>query len=399
MNYDLAHLKDILNISKDRVFGFFKEFDEFYKKSLEFKQKYGLTEGSGFNIFSSISNVYYRENLHSDIIRLILDPSTPKIGNRKNIKRFTDLLKNIHTLEFELDKNITVEREKGRIDVLVHDDKNAIIIENKINNAPVLDDQIGRYYETVKKRNLDVKAIVYLTLTPDKKLDEKIAITDPKKREKIKPLIIPVSAVNENMDISFSEGFVKKCAEYCSKDNELARVYYTQYNELLKSLGGDIMAMEFCKPTIKEIYSDEEKLATFKAFGELWKKKNEVIAEIIKELLKKNNFEEYPNDATIYRKIDDNISLGFYADSGYYSFGYVRTPGGKKKEFSEEKNVLRAFLESNELKKIFVKEPVIFEPGDWVYIFLDIDKIRDFKDIIDNFNILEKLLTKTETQK
>jgi hypothetical protein len=171
MNYDFEKINNILSIPKGKIRRLFYEFSTYIQSSKKLKKDYNIVNNTNFNIFSSISDIYYRENFHSDIIKLILDPLTEKIGNPENIKLFIKTLKKINPkLKISIGKNITVEREKGRIDVLLYDENNnAIIIENKINFAGDRYDQIGRYYLTAKNRGLIVNAIVYLTLTPEKK--------------------------------------------------------------------------------------------------------------------------------------------------------------------------------------------------------------------------------------
>lgn len=396
MTYDIIKLNDILNIPKDRIFDFFKEYDGYYNESKKLKKQYNLSD-SGFNIFSSISEVYHYENLHSDIVKLILDPETEGIGNSENIKLFVKLLNKIKPeLNIEMGEEIVVKREGYHIDILVHDGKNAIIIENKINNATDQNNQIGRYYEKAIKTGYDVKAIVYLTLTPDKKLDEKKSIENSKTREKIKPLLIHVPVIDKDAEISFSDGFVKKCIECIgdSKWEELARVYYTQYYELIKSLGGNSMAQEFEQLAIKEIYADAKKLEMFCAFGDLWGKKNEVINEIVKKQLEDDLFELHPNTKSyMYRKIDDLVSLGYSLKDD--SFGFIVTPGCKKKTpfGKNEHEKLSACFEN--LGDIFGEKYPWLE-AEWVYKTVDFYKVRDFKAILQNFKLLEKSLKKQQ---
>ena len=274
---------------------------------------------------------------------------------------------------------------------MVYDDKkNAIIIENKISNAVDQYNQLGRYYEAAKNMGMDVKTIVYLTLTQNMQPNKEIAIKSH--REKIEKLLIPVSIIHTNKELSFSDGFIGECAKH-EVDNELARVYYTEYNELIKSLGGKSMAMEYYMPAIEEIYSDEEKLKKFKEFGDLWNNKDAVIAQIIMSHLEKNGFKEHPDDPeTVFLKINDNISLGFHTA---FSFGFVYTPGA---EFSgETQSYLASYLESGKLKNIYSKSTPGVN-GAWVWKDVDIDRIKDLKDIlkdiIDNYNILKEKVQK-----
>lgn len=107
--------------------------------SIEYlEQKRSHTE-IPFNVFMVVSDLYYRENFHSDIIRLFLDTN----GKHGEGAIFLDLLIDIlnkdyhkHISKFNY-RNSEARREYGRIDILVRsvDSKHCIIIENKINNA------------------------------------------------------------------------------------------------------------------------------------------------------------------------------------------------------------------------------------------------------------------------
>jgi len=391
--YDLNELKKILDISKNRIFDLFTSYKGFIDSYQNLQKKYDLESESSFNIFSSISDTYKKENLHSDIIRLILDPSTEKIGNEKNIVLFVKLLNKIKPeLKIVLNKNVVVEREKGRIDLLIYDSKhNSIIVENKINYAKDQYNQIGRYYERALKRGLNVMAIVYITLLPDdKKLDIDYSIKDNKQRESIEHLIIPLHILNKKRGISFADGFINECIN-CS-ENDIAKVYYSEYKELLKSLGGTFMTMDLDRATLLEIYSNKEKLDAFNMLGSLWSRSGEIFNGIIRELLKENDFHEHPDDPknTLFFKLDDNVSLGYHV--GEWSFGFTKTPKGK--DFSTtQQNDLKIILENKRLKDIFSKtdnDPD--NPNEnWVWRMLDIDKVGDCKCIINNFNILKEL--------
>ena len=135
------------------------------------------TKPTPLNLFHLISNQYYKENFHSDILKSLLCPKTNKVDGRKLMGLFIDCLKkkacDIDKDEFL--KEYEVEREKNRIDILIKSKayKTAILIENKINNAPDQDNQIPRYYKRLTD-DKDIQKIytVYLPLVgyryPDK---------------------------------------------------------------------------------------------------------------------------------------------------------------------------------------------------------------------------------------
>jgi len=130
----------------------------------------------GFNVFKLSSDLYFRENFHSDIIKSLLDPKENHQEKNKYLFLFIDLLNEIdsknHINKFDFE-NATVIRERANIDILVIDEKSkkAIIIENKINNAADQQRQLPKYYNHIKS-NYTVSAIVYLTLDTSKRPDK-----------------------------------------------------------------------------------------------------------------------------------------------------------------------------------------------------------------------------------
>lgn len=106
------------------------------------------------NIFSLITSQYHKENLNSDVIAGLLDTnSNPKDG-KKLMESFLDCInKSISNNKIiipKIDKkdfnNYEIKREENRIDILIKNKStsSAIIIENKINNASDMDNQIPR---------------------------------------------------------------------------------------------------------------------------------------------------------------------------------------------------------------------------------------------------------------
>jgi hypothetical protein len=387
--YNFSTLKNIFNSTKYQIYNLFNEFFNYISQVKFIIKDYNIEYNYNFNIFSSISETYYKENMHSDIIKLILDPKTEKIGSPKNMNLFVKLLNKIKPeLKIVIGKNAIIEREKGRIDILISDSKNAIIIENKINFAKVQEDQLGRYYINTSKRGLIVKAIVYLTLSPEKDLKINYSIKDPILRETIKELIIPLPVLNKKNEISFSDDFIGKCIN--NSNNCISKIYYSEYRELLKSLGGSIMTVDLDRATLMEIYANKEKLESFNMFGALWDRREEVFNGIFRELLKENDFSEHPDDIknSLYFRINDNISLGYHVKD--WSFGFTYTQSGKKlsKKFQDD---LKILLENKKLKDIFWKEPTSSHEL-WVWKTVDIDKIGEPKNLIYNFNILKEII-------
>jgi hypothetical protein len=141
--------------------------EELTETSTDYSERKKRHLDIGFNIFTLISDYYYRENFHSDIIKSLLDTE-----REKTLPIFLKMI-NSTRKEGELKisdfSNFTIHREKERIDILILDDysKKAIIIENKINHAADTNRQLPKYYEKISK-DFEVVAIVYLTLNTSK---------------------------------------------------------------------------------------------------------------------------------------------------------------------------------------------------------------------------------------
>jgi hypothetical protein len=203
------------------------------------KSKQNVFIDSHFNLFSLISDFYYRETFHSDILYAFL---TYKDGVQKNL--FVDLFiiylntlgAKINPLDFN---NVIVEKEKGKVDLLISDieTKKCIIIENKINNARDTYRQLPNYLEYVHtNRGMSCACIVYLSLNKIK-LPDTLSWT-PAERLEIPNKFIGVIAYNNTAN-DLTHGWIDKLQLHT---NDLdALLVSKQYGSLLKKLGGNIM--------------------------------------------------------------------------------------------------------------------------------------------------------------
>lgn len=111
------------------------------------------------NLFTSISEVHYHENYHSDILcyffrfEVVKEELINWVNNSLGLK-----------INYEDYKNGDVKREEGRRDITLYsaDKKHAIIIENKSNNAEDQDSQIIRYVKDLKNESSFVDGILYI---------------------------------------------------------------------------------------------------------------------------------------------------------------------------------------------------------------------------------------------
>ena len=146
----------------------------------EYQERHQDKTDLGINAFALASDLYYRENFHSDIICEFLNPKGSHNQGDKYLKIFLDML-SLNKLDFceaEVSKEETTDGNR-RIDILIKDtiSKQAIIIENKMNNAGDMYRQLPDYYHFVSSQGYNIVAIVYIPLY-NNKIPDKNGWTD-----------------------------------------------------------------------------------------------------------------------------------------------------------------------------------------------------------------------------
>jgi hypothetical protein len=228
----------------------------------------------GFNAFALVSDIYYRENFHSDIMVAILDPRGAHGHGDRFLRLFLEFLRDRHHLDINPDdyRNAQVVRESARIDVLIWDKTSgkAIIVENKINGAGDMDRQVARYLEEVEDvRHMTCDAIIYLTLqlkgwpgTHGWHDDEK---------DRVNRLLKPICAFADAPDDLYS-GWLGPCVGLAADSSlEVAHVI-RQYRQLILKLGQNAMN----QPLMEEFYSLLKEGERYKAAVQ--------VADIMKQL-------------------------------------------------------------------------------------------------------------------
>jgi len=231
-------------------------------KIKEVLKEYAKTSSSrddyAFNIFQLSSYGTQLENFHSDIIAALLDPIAEHNEGAVFLNSFLNYLNkyydaNINLQEF---KHVKVEREKGRLDILIKDEvtENAIIIENKINHAPDMDNQLERYYNWCIDEKYNVKAVIYLTLTGEKTAPL-IEIEDS-----VKPINIAAFTNTEN---DLVNGWISHSIGLCNTID--ASSLLIQYKKLIIYLGYNKMNTE----QLNTLYAESDNLDLVKKVNQL----------------------------------------------------------------------------------------------------------------------------------
>ncbi|WP_432633597.1 hypothetical protein [Brachyspira sp.] len=211
MNYNIEELKNTCdyynnladNIINEAIYIMTKFIDgdgDMLQRYRKYIDKNNFKENYPFNIFELISDIYYRENFHSDIIAKLFENEIIL----KNFLKFIGVDESLYFNEgYEVIPEYFIKHEikNGRIDILIksndkdnnEDEENenkekphCIIIENKLNWANDEERQLFRYYEACGK-NFEVDKIVYLSPNSYKKPSEDSIKEIPK--ELIKTII------------------------------------------------------------------------------------------------------------------------------------------------------------------------------------------------------------------
>ena len=452
-------LKDFLN----------NECCYYSQKKKEIYNEHDIDGSLKFNFFESISDLYYREKFHSDILEVILNPNTKEIGRNYFMQEFVNFL-GLKPVQFDcsafevikenptgkikwVDNNGKKCEKEGYIDLLIKNKNQAIIVENKINYAPDMDNQLVRYMKYVKEvLKIEIYTVVYMTL---KKEDSKRPPIDSYDKDFIEytnqlknnGILKEVYAVADQGTKSLENNFLPNCQERLRKESEFsknkdikqayntANVYIEQYRLLLKHLGGEAYMSQTDKDTIRDIFSSKEKLETaldfmeiwnnredecirnsdrkliesIKAdkekleaactFEELWNNRTKIFADCIVDALQNKGF-VVRDETTVFKKLDDDISLSFWngriprKDEYYYAYGF--TVSDSEKIISEKKaKKLKVILQSNILIKMFGYDASDekFAANEISFDKIEANKIliKDFIDnLIDQFDLLEK---------
>jgi hypothetical protein len=339
------------------------------------KEMYGMLEKDTFNIFEPLVN-YQKEKFNEIILTQILDPKTKEIRNIEFLNIFCKLLsENLPEKPvFHFENDVVVEKQSDYIDILISDKNNAIIIESKINGAgePKKGNQLARYYRHIQnKLKKKVLCVVYIRPiyddTKEPPLDDYDAEYASETAE-IREKLVCLSVIEPNQKNDLCHGFLDVCSRITT--NEKAKFYIQQYSELLKLKGGSKMLTNVGKELLGKLYSDAESVKKMQVVAEVYDKRWEILASIIKDSLYKKGFNPVPRDEhDTAKRINEKIHIVFTDyDGEKYRFGfwYEKTPKSVQKSLED-------LLKNYENKLLDVK---VINEKDWIIY-------REFKFEID----------------
>ena len=366
---------------------YFKKILKGYKEAKDkIEDEFNLDLNNNFNFFEAISDTYKKENLHSDLMKQILDPTTKEIGNISYLKSFLEIIEVID--DFGDLRNVKVERERNRIDILIANEKKAIIIENKINNAPDQDKQLERYYNIVSPAKKVIK-IVYITLSSQDNC-EPSNLKGYGDSETIEKLLIHLPAVSKDTKKKSLINWLDECIKK-TPENNIGKIFLEQYKQLLAYLGGNVLMLENKENCIKKIFNNKGNLEIAKDLVDIWKNKAEHLCSAIANDLVINgyeNFSGYTEEGSyrIYaQEFNKDVNKYFCSSNGKIEIGfYIPTTIDCNFTATDLENIGNNYE---------IKEYVWESTDKWIFVLIDIDEelYNNIYDIINDFFDNKKL--------
>jgi len=198
-----------------------------------------------YNLFNLSSYNNQKENFHTDVISSLLDINGLHEEGDKYIFLFIDYLnlKFGYSIEKINYKDVILLREFGnresKMDLLIKGDGHCILIENKMNGAPDMVNQLDRYFEIAigkgeKQLGLEMDAIIYLTL-------DGIGNAPTPENLKAKELLSSIGAYTDDSinEKDLINGWLNKCIKI--SEHQDSKSLINQYVKLIKHLNAGCM--------------------------------------------------------------------------------------------------------------------------------------------------------------
>lgn len=321
----------------------------------EFMESKKFQPKNPFNVFTIISDLYYRENFHSDIIKVFLDP----LGNHNEgstfLFAFLDFLNSNFSDKVSIAKqNYTsakVERELGKIDIGKIDilissptSMHCIIIENKINNAGDMQRQLPRYYDFMIGQGYTIDAIIYLPLNINKTPDQ--STWGELDKQHVMPILCIVPAY-QKIGVSLVNGWIIPCSQITNNINCISIL--RQYAELIKLLNNNMMDSVILNKFYQSLL-EEKSLETALSVRNMLQELPTFMADRLCDIFKANkgdyNVWKYkPNFCGICFEVSENqykIDI-WTSEKGYSVHVFGQNQSGRFMEWTEDMTSLSSF--------------------------------------------------------
>ena len=362
-------VKELLN----RLAPIIKESEEKQEKRME----------TGFNLFYLISDHYYRETFHSDIIAALLSPKEKHGGGNLYLNLFLDMIgvdkSNYQDAKVHKEYGTNDGTLGGRIDIFIEGgNKHCVVVENKLNNAGDTYKQLPKYYHYLDNNKYNIDKFVYLPLNPYKTPDK----SDWSDEERIfidgKLKILPAFLEGEpNLIDNWLEIAEKKT------ENEDARFIIKQYVTVLRNLTNSIMNAKSLKSFYNEMIEGDN-LKTALSVRDMLNDLPEYMAKRIVDEFSSNYepfekvflFSTSSKKAAVLheaKKNDISFSVDIYCNELGYEIVFFNRQGNiPEEDFANLKNSLKDALNG------FEKRPNVNNQYELRLGFNEEDKVHSF---------------------
>ena len=373
----------------------------------DFKKFLDCAESSKdeFNLFTAITSNYWEENLHSNLIKAILDCN--ELGTIEVVSNFLDCIGCSDFKNGVWDRTAPiVDRESstasdegnGRVDVLLRFNEGkasecVVIIENKINGAQETENQLEKYLKNFKEEN--ILKVVYIP-----KMGYEEPATWPKEYSKEKLLTVLPAYINDKNKKSLQNFLSDNLSKFDSKHQFTIK----QYIGLIGVIMGITNLSDEQRNVLQYFFNNEDARAEISSLleklNEQWNMRGTLVFERLVSILQKDYLftygyvdkdRRYP---VLYKNIDDNFSLYFNDQSPNIQVGFhskraiLRKPKSQKDAIIERLSSLE-FAQKHELEARMNNGRPIF----WHYVDLPIDDFNTVEEAVDAFvNIAKDLL-------
>lgn len=338
MNITIEELKNTwqfpFNRSKEIIKDIFSIITKYAQNSRlekyrDYIQKNNFNEDYPFNIFELISDTYYKENFHSDIIAKLLEHKTV-------LKHFLDFIK-VDNSKY-LNNNYEVVREENKIDILIETDTNCIIIENKLNWAKDMDEQLSRYYDCCLKNNLEVDKVVYLSPNILKQ-------PEPQSIKDIPKCKIKIIYGYDGEDEDFYTKVIKNSLEDLKNNNESKEwiLLAEHYLKILRETGVTKKMDKLTQDFYNEIRNNPDEYEKIKLIVDMY---NNLIATRFNNLASEFQGVNYKDryEQCFYREFKSkkrglNYTISIYIDNDNSDFYLSSIEDTEEKQWQDNKDI------------------------------------------------------------
>lgn len=354
----LQRLRDLIAAHEESLKSFLEQCSPICRDYERSKQ---LDQDDSFNVFYLISDLYYRENFHSDIIAFLLDTREKHGYGDESLSVFISLL---NTLGSEINRENYLDavavREEGKIDILIKSEssKHAIIIENKINNAGDMPRQLPRYYDDVTELGYQVDATVYLPLDNNKRPDMNDWSKDDIKKVTEKLITVPAY---DKTHTNLVNDWLRPLESITSNIDVLSTL--RQYSRLIKQLNSNNM----------------DTIILEKFYNQIKEGDNLKMAQSVRNML---------NDLPIY--LAHRIFVKYNNRCAPFSKVWLYTPNNPRDAVFEGAVVLGLYIKmdiwcSEDGYEVLFYSPDDRQPDETVFneIRNKVNSLNDFSDVLD----------------